>query len=97
MCVAAPPNPPPDAWLAPDKARHFFTSAFVQTFSYSSLRASGLEHRTAITGATVVAVSLGIGKEMRDARRGGRPSLRDIAWNLAGVGAATLVLQQVRR
>ena len=34
-------HPSGDRWFAPDKAKHFFTAAFVQSASFSGLRAVG--------------------------------------------------------
>src|SRR5205807_4282953 len=37
-----PEHPSGDSWFAPDKAKHFFTAAFVQTLSFGALRSTGL-------------------------------------------------------
>ena len=44
-----------------------------------------------------VTLSVGVGKEWLDRRRGGAFSGRDLAWDAAGAGAATLVLVRTRR
>jgi len=87
----------PDAWLGEDKLRHFFTSAFVQGFGYGALRAAGASHAMALTGATTVTAAAGLGKEMWDLHGHGTPSVRDLAWDAAGAGSATVLLVRVAR
>ena len=88
---------PGDRWFGADKVKHFLTSAFVQGATYATLQAAGAERGAALAGATVVTLSVGIGKEWRDRRQGGAFSGRDLAWDAAGAGAATLVLVRTRR
>lgn len=90
-------RPPDDPWLAQDKVKHFFTSAFIQSMAYGSLRAAGVTHGVALAGATVASATAGIGKEVWDAQGHGDPSARDLAWDAAGAGAATLLLVRVTR
>lgn len=86
-----------DGWLSADKAKHFLTSAFVQTLAYGSLRGIGASHATALAGATVTTAAVGVGKELYDARTGGDPSAKDLAWDLAGAGAMTVFLAHSAR
>jgi uncharacterized protein YfiM (DUF2279 family) len=88
---------PPHAQVAPDKVKHFLLSAFVQSASYSALRLGGVEHDGALVGASAATVAVGIGKETRDSRAGGRFDVRDLAWDLAGGAAAAVVLDHSRR
>lgn len=88
---------PPRFAIAPDKVKHFFLSAFVQSASYSALRLSGVEHDGALVTASAATVAVGIGKEVHDARSGGRFSAGDLAWDLLGAGAAAAVLEQSHR
>jgi uncharacterized protein YfiM (DUF2279 family) len=92
-----PAAPPSDRWLAGDKLQHFFTSAFVQSMSYGALRTSGLEHGAALAGASATTAAVGVGKEVRDLRVRGEFSVRDLAWDAAGAGAATVLLVRTRR
>ena len=89
--------PTGDRWLAGDKWQHFFTSAFVQSMSYGTLRASGVGHGGALAGATAASALAGVGKEVRDLRVKGEFSLRDLTWDAAGAGAATLLLVRTTR
>jgi putative lipoprotein len=86
-----------DGWFSADKAKHFLTSAFVQTLAYGSLRGVGASHAAALVGATVTTAAVGAGKELYDARTGGDPSARDLTWDLAGAGAMTLLLAHTAR
>lgn len=82
---------PADRWFAADKIKHFFLSAFVQSISYSALRAGNADHRSALLGATGVTMAVGITKELRD-RSGTRFSTRDLVWDAAGACTFTLIL-----
>ena len=81
-----------DAWFGPDKLQHFFTSAFVQSLGYGVLRRAGAEQGPAITGASIATAIVGVGKEVRDRRTKGEFSVRDLAWDAAGAGSASLLL-----
>lgn len=88
---------PPRVTIAPDKVKHFFMSAFVQSLSYATLRTTGVDHDDALVAAGAATVALGVGKEVYDARAGRRFDVYDLAWDLAGAAAATAVLEQSRR
>lgn len=88
---------PGERWFGPDKVQHFFAAAFVQSVSYSGLRAVDVPHGRALTGATLTSAAVSVGKEVRDARRGGVFSGRDLVWDAGGIGAATLLLGRTRR
>jgi putative lipoprotein len=82
-----------DSWLGPDKVKHFFMAAFVQSVAYSSIRAAGASHGSSLVAASAVTAGVSIGKEMWDARGNGTASFRDLTWDAAGAGAATLLLR----
>ena len=86
-----------DRWFGADKVKHFLTSAFVQSATYATLQAAGVERGPALAGASVVTLSAGVGKEWLDRRRGGPFSGRDLAWDVAGAGAASLLLVRTQR
>ena len=81
-----------DAWFGPDKLQHFFLSAFVQSAGYGVLRRSGAEPGLAIAGASAVTAAVGVGKEIHDRRTKGDFSARDLAWDAAGAGSASVLL-----
>jgi putative lipoprotein len=83
---------PRDAWFGPDKVKHFFMSAFIQSVAYSALRAARVEHGASLAGAAVATAGLGVGKELHDWRARGEFSARDLVWDAAGASAAAAVL-----
>ena len=97
--IAAGPQEHPrgDRWFGPDKLQHFFTSAFVQSMSYGGLRKIGVERGAALAGASGVTTIAGVGKELYDRRAKGEFSVRDLAWDAAGGGAATILLVRTVR
>ena len=94
--LTAPPSGG-DPWFAGDKLQHFFSSAFVQSISYASLRTTGLSHGTALAAASATTAVIGVGKEVHDRNAKGDFSLRDLTWDAAGAGAATVLLVRTRR
>ena len=86
-----------DSWFGPDKLQHFFTSAFVQSLGYGVLRRAGAENSPAIAGASIVTAIVGVGKEVRDRRTKGDFSVRDLAWDAAGAGSASVLLVRTVR
>jgi hypothetical protein len=85
-------HPGGDSWFAPDKVKHFFMGAFVQSVAYSALRASGAGHSASLAAASGVTAGVSVAKELWDAHSGGAASARDFVWDAAGAAAATLLL-----
>jgi uncharacterized protein YfiM (DUF2279 family) len=85
-----------DPWFGTDKVKHFFLGFFVQSVAYSSLRATKLGHESSLLGSSAVSIGVSLGKELVDARRS-RFSPRDLVWDAAGIGAATLLLERTSR
>lgn len=83
-----------DSWFGADKVKHFFAAAFVQSVAYSTIRVAGASHQASLVGASVVTATVSVGKEVLDGRTGGTRSARDLLWDAAGAGAATLLLQR---
>lgn len=88
--TVATPRVTPDRWLAPDKVKHLVVAAAAQSGTYATLRL-GADHGAALAGATVATVALSVVKERLD-RRGTGFSVRDLAWDAAGIAIATFVL-----
>ena len=93
---SAAPARPADRWFAGDKVKHFALSFFVQSVGYSVTRATGTGHGSSVLVASVVTAVTGVGKEWHDRRTTGF-SARDLAWDAAGAGAATLLLRRTVR
>jgi uncharacterized protein YfiM (DUF2279 family) len=87
-------HPSGDSWFGIDKVKHFFMGALVQSVAYSAIRASGGSHDASLAGATGVTAGVSIAKEVWDAHSGGTPSVRDLVWDAAGAGTATLLLRR---
>ena len=85
-----------DSWFAADKLKHFFSSAFVQSVTFSMLRLTNLDHRSSIVGASAAAAAAGVAKELHDARVKHEFSVRDLVWDGLGAGAAAVLLRQTR-
>ncbi|NUQ19843.1 MAG: hypothetical protein HOQ09_02670 [Gemmatimonadaceae bacterium] len=86
-----------DAWFGPDKVKHFFTTALIQSLAYSVAQVTTRGPRSSLLlSASVASAAVGIGKEMHDRRSYGLFSVRDLAWDAAGAGTASLMLARTR-
>lgn len=88
---------PPDRWFGVDKVKHFVASAFAQSAAYSALQYAGVGHRPAVAGSLAFGGAAGIARELHDRRRKGQFSYRDLAWDAAGLAAATALVSHARR
>jgi putative lipoprotein len=95
--VAPQPQPRQDPWLGVDKAKHFLVSAFVQSASYATLRAAGARNGNALAGASIITLTIGVGREVHDHAVGRVFSLRDLTWDALGAIAASTLLVKTRR
>jgi len=86
-----------DKWFSADKAKHFFTAAFVQSASYGGLHYLGVGRRSSLLGASVVGATVSIGKEVYDSRSGGNASGKDLSWDAAGMIAASVLVHRTER
>jgi uracil-DNA glycosylase len=88
---------PADNWLGPDKVKHFFASALIQSLAYSVTQVTTRGPRSSLLlSASVASAVAGIGKEMYDRRSYGHFSVRDLAWDAAGAGTASFMLVRTR-
>jgi putative lipoprotein len=83
-----------DPWISPDKAKHFFLSAFVESVSFSAFRAANAGRGISLAGGAAVSAALGVGREIYDYYHPGTPSFKDLAWDAAGIAAAAMALHQ---
>jgi uncharacterized protein YfiM (DUF2279 family) len=94
--AAAPPRAP-DRFFGEDKWTHFFGSFFATSLASGVARAAGLDAETSLLVGAGAATALGAGKELADLRRpSGSASVYDLAWDLAGVGAAAAIVLRTR-
>ena len=84
---------PDEAWIAPDKFRHFFASYTVTSLGYASLRYAGLSHDASLTMGVVAGGLAGVIKEVADVRAGRGASIGDLVWDAIGIAGAVLVLR----
>ena len=89
--------PRADPWFGVDKAKHFLVSAFVQCVSYAALRTVGVHNQGALIGASVVTLTVGVGRETHDHLVGRGFSPRDLTWDVLGGIAASALLEKTRR
>ena len=85
--------PPPDAWIGPDKVKHATVAFALQGGAYAAMRGAA-DHRLALAGATLATAVLGLLKERMDRKTTGF-SVRDLAWDAAGMLAASVILTAV--
>lgn len=90
-------HPRGDSWFGVDKVKHFATAAFVQSVSFSTLRLTSVNKSQSLVGATIVTLTASVGKEVVDRRRGGEFSYKDLTWDAAGIGTASVLLNQTRQ
>ncbi|MDB4952176.1 MAG: putative periplasmic lipoprotein [Gemmatimonadetes bacterium] len=91
------PHPPADRWIGEDKWKHYFVSFVVTSLAASGARAAGAGRSGSLYVGAGAGVAAGAYKEMRDRHTpGATPSLRDFAWDLAGVGTGVVVAAQAR-
>jgi uncharacterized protein YfiM (DUF2279 family) len=96
LSVSAPPAPR-DRWVAEDKLKHFFAAFVVTSLSASAARSAGLQPAASVWVGAGVGTGVGVWKEIRDrGQKDATPSLRDLAWDVAGVGAASALVRQAR-
>ena len=97
VALALSLNAPPDNWFGSDKLKHFFIAAFTQTVAYSALQAARVDHDPALIGAWAITATVSVAKEVHDRRSYGLFSYRDLVWDAAGAGVATLVIAKTVR
>jgi uncharacterized protein YfiM (DUF2279 family) len=97
LALAVSLTAPPDNWFGSDKLKHFFLAAFTQTVAYSAFQAARVHHDQALVGAWAVTATVSVAKEVHDRRSYGLFSYRDLVWDAAGAGVATLVITKTVR
>jgi putative lipoprotein len=90
-------TPPRDSWFGADKLKHFFVAAFAQSVAYSALQAARVRHDRALAGAWAATAAASVGKELYDRRTSGSFSVRDLVWDAAGAGVATVLIDRAER
>ena len=97
LALSGPEARRPDRLFGEDKLQHFFVSALATGLSAGAARAAGLDADESLMLGAAAGVSLGVAKELLDLRRPQETaSLLDLGWDVAGVGAATILVAQTR-
>lgn len=94
---AAPTPPKGESWFGADKLKHFFVAAFTQSVAYSTLQAARVRHDRALAGAWAATAAVSVGKELYDRKTTGLFSVRDLVWDAAGAGLATVLIDRAER
>ena len=90
-------QPQRESWLGPDKVKHFFMAAFIESAAFSGLEAGGGSRNSAFAGAVGTTVAISIGREVHDKRTKGLFSLGDLLWDAIGAAAAGEMLRHTQR
>jgi uncharacterized protein YfiM (DUF2279 family) len=96
LTLSFTPGQRADPVFGVDKIQHFAMGMFVQGLGYGAVRMAGGNNMTALAVASTGSASVAVAKERWDARGNGVASRRDIAWTIAGAGAMSIGLAQVR-
>jgi uncharacterized protein YfiM (DUF2279 family) len=84
-----------DPWFGDDKLRHLTMSFAATGFAFAAGRALGVGEAAA-PAAAAASLASGIAKELYDVRAGRFFSIRDLAWDVAGVIAGYALARNVR-
>lgn len=90
-----PPAATADRWFAPDKLKHAVFAFSVQGGSYAALRGV-TDHGAALAGASLATIGVSLLKERLDRNRTGF-SVRDLAWDAAGIIVASVIVSNAPR
>jgi len=71
-------------------------AAFVESAAFSGVRLTGMHPHPALTAAITLTAGVSVGKEVYDRFSGGDASLKDLAWDGAGMAAAAVLLHQTK-
>ena len=80
-----------DKWFAADKAKHFGAGAALAGGAYAVSAPVTKRRGWRIAIGTTVGLAAAGGKELRDRRRKGSGSWRDIAWTAGGTASGVLL------
>ena len=87
---------PPDPVFGVDKVKHFFIAGFVESMTFAGAQAAGSSRSAARASALSVTAIVSVAREVHDKRKKGLFSVRDLAWDAIGAGAALLVVNKTQ-
>jgi hypothetical protein len=88
---------PADPLFGVDKVKHFFIAGFVESMTFAGMQSLGSSRSTARISAITATSIVSIGREIHDKKKKGLFSVRDLAWDAIGAGAALAVLNKTQR
>ena len=88
---------PRDTFLGPDKVKHFFMSAFIESVGFSGMQTVGASRGLSLGAATAVTAAAGVGREIHDKITKNLFSFGDLTWDAIGTGAALLLISHTQR
>jgi uncharacterized protein YfiM (DUF2279 family) len=92
------PDPKPaDRFFGEDKFQHFFASFLTTSLAASGARIAGVSHDGSLLIGAGTGATIGVLKELRDARNPAETaSLFDLVWDAGGVAFATAIVAQAK-
>jgi uncharacterized protein YfiM (DUF2279 family) len=88
---------PADPLFGVDKVKHFFIAGFVESMTFAGMQSLGASRSTSRITAIKATSIVSIGREIHDKKKKGLFSVRDLAWDAIGAGAALVVLNKTQR
>src|SRR5437016_6314791 len=82
---------PRDPWFARDKASHYSVSLALAVGGYETGAIFSQRPPVRLATGVVVALSVGLAKEVSDRRNGGDSSFRDFTWDAIGTATGVVV------
>ncbi len=95
--AAARGAPAADPWLGRDKALHFGASFALAVGGYAGASLVFEKRPGRMIAGAAFALSIGVAKEIADSHFRGDPSVRDLAWDAAGVALGILAAWAIER
>lgn len=86
-----------DPWIGTDKVKHFVLAGFAESVAFAAARTAGAARRPALAVGAAVGLAVSVGKELADRGGRGQPSVRDLAWDAAGIAAYAVLLARTPR
>jgi len=88
---------PADRFFGEDKFQHFFTSFLATSLAASGARAAGVSHRGSLLVGAGTGATVGVLKELHDARNPRETaSALDLVWDAGGVAFASAIVAQAK-
>ena len=88
---------PADRFFGEDKFQHFFTSFLATSLAASGARLAGANHDTSLLIGAGTGATIGLAKELHDARNPAETaSVLDLVWDAGGVAFATVLVAQAK-